>query len=200
MRPHILMLLTTLGVANLAPYEPADARLVSATLSFDGHATTGAFTGTSSRVTGALTVESELRMSRGWVELEAASLRTGNDLRDHDMRKSLEVEKYPAIRFVVDAVELPDGLMRGAVRDTIGGSVTGRFTIHGVTRVRRVPVSVSSIGDTLRVRSDFDLDLADYGIGGLSKMFGLLRMERVIQIHAQLQFLSTEPSTLRRVP
>jgi polyisoprenoid-binding protein YceI len=116
------------------------------------------------------------------------------------MRKSLEVEKYPAIRFVVDAVELPDGLMRGAVRDTIGGSVTGRFTIHGVTRVRRVPVSVSSIGDTLRVRSDFDLDLADYAIGGLSKMFGLLRMERVIQVHAQLQFLSTEPSTLRRVP
>jgi len=188
----ILIILTTLVVASIAPSEPSDARLVSGALSFDGHATTGAFTGESSQVTGALSVESDLRVTHGWVELEAASLRTGNALRDRDMRASLETKKYPTIRLDVDAAEVPDGLRRGAVRDPINGYVTGRLTIHGITRARRLPISVSSVGDTLRVRSAFDVDLRDFAIGGLSKMLGLLKMEPVIQVHAQLEYVLAE--------
>jgi uncharacterized membrane protein len=34
------------------------------------------------------------------------------------------------------------------------------------------------------------LDLADYRIGGLTKMFGLLRMQRRIEVRVDLRFVS----------
>ena len=37
--------------------------------------------------------------------------------------------------------------------------------------------------------SVFGLDLGDYGIGGLTKMFGLLRMQRAIDVRVDLRFV-----------
>jgi hypothetical protein len=43
--------------------------------------------------------------------------------------------------------------------------------------------------DTIRVRSDFPLNLKDHRIGGLSKMLGVLKMHEHIEVHVDLVFV-----------
>ena len=74
------------------------------TLSFDGRASMGDFTGTTTSVTGEMTGGAELASVRGWVEAAVNTLVTGNGKRDKDLNKSMESEKYPTIRY-----ELADG-------------------------------------------------------------------------------------------
>ena len=65
----------------------------------------------------------------------------------------------------------------------------GSLSIHGVTRRVDLPATVMRRADTTRVTSVFGLDLGDYGIGGLTKMFGLLRMQRAIDVRVDLRFV-----------
>src|SRR3712207_3265079 len=76
-----------------------DAEIESGTLSFDGYATVGDFTGTTRTVSGQLTGAAELSGVRGWVEAPVKSLKTGDRKRDRDLNKSLESDKYPNLRF-----------------------------------------------------------------------------------------------------
>jgi polyisoprenoid-binding protein YceI len=92
---------------------PAAAQLVvpagtvrEGTLSFDGRATAGTFTGTTTTITGEMTGGAGLSDVRGWVEAPVSTLKTGNDRRDRDLNKSMESEKYPAIRFELTRVVL----------------------------------------------------------------------------------------------
>jgi polyisoprenoid-binding protein YceI len=190
----------TLGPFRTGRPAPVNATLLTGSLSFDGKATVGTFTGTTTQVTGALSGGSRLRTTRGWVEFAAASLRTNNDLRDRDMRRSLEAERYPTIRLDIDGVDLPGDPAYTDARDSLIGFVTGRLTIHGVTRAVRLPIDIASQGDTLHVRSGFDIDLQEYRIGGLTKMFGLLKMQPLIKVHANLLFLANESLSLRSTP
>jgi polyisoprenoid-binding protein YceI len=200
MRRNIVFLLATLALSRGETPAPRNAKLLSGSLSFDGRATTGSFTGTTTEVSAALILGSDLRTSRGWVEFAAASLRTNNDHRDRDMRQSLEADRYPTIRLDIDSVEVPGSIEHSSGRDSSAAFVRGRFTVRGVTREVRLPVTIADHSDTLHVRSDFDLDLQDYHIGGLTKMFGLLKMQPIIKVHAQLMFLLTEAVSLRSNP
>jgi hypothetical protein len=53
-----------------------NGRVSSGTLSFDGHATMGDFTGTTRTVTGQLTGAPDISSVRGWVEAPVQSLKT----------------------------------------------------------------------------------------------------------------------------
>jgi polyisoprenoid-binding protein YceI len=59
-------------------------RLVLGTLSFDGHAGLGDFTGATTTVTGEMTGGESLAAVRGWVESPVKTLDTGNGKRDRD--------------------------------------------------------------------------------------------------------------------
>ena len=64
----------------------------------------------------------------------------------------------------------------------------GRLAIHGVTRAVALPATVSRLGDAIRVTMAFPLDLADYHVTGLTKMFGLLRVGRTIEVRVDVRF------------
>jgi polyisoprenoid-binding protein YceI len=151
-------------------------------LSFDGRATTGNFTGTTTTLTGKLQ-GGQLSQVRGWVEAPVHTLTTGNQRRDRDLNKSMESNKYPAIRF-----ELTDVAGTGAASDSVNLMLHGRFTIHGVTRDAIVPASVAFHPEGIRVRGATPLNLKDYKIGGLSKALGILKMQEEIVIHVDLLF------------
>lgn len=165
--------------------EPAvSAVLRSGTLSFVGHATVGDFVGSTSAVSGA--VEGDLANPRGWVEAPVATLVTGNKLRDRDLRASMEVAKYPTMRFDLTGAtvsSLEDG------GDKVDVLLHGSLAIHGVTRRVDLPASVSRTADTVHLTALFPLDLADYHIGGLTKMLGVLRMKRRIEVRVNLRFV-----------
>lgn len=180
-----------LSAASLAVVAPAVAqqrpvpngRLVSGTLSFDGHATAGDFTGTTATVSGQVTGAPDLTRVRGWVEAPVQTLKTGNGKRDRDLNKSMETDKYPKMRFDLSGVT-----RRGGSTDSLGVVLHGQLRIHGVTHDVDLPASLQLSGTEARLRTDFPLNLKDYRIGGLSKLLGMLRMYEKIEVHADLVF------------
>jgi polyisoprenoid-binding protein YceI len=161
----------------------ADGRVLSGTLSFDGHATVGDFTGTTSTVSGRLMGAADLAEVRGWVEAPVRTLKTGDGKRDKDLNKSMESEKYPLLRF-----DLARVARRSGSADSLAVLLYGELRIHGVTRSVELPATVQFTDSTTRLRSDFPLNLKDYRIGGLSRMLGMLRMYEDIEVHVDLVF------------
>jgi polyisoprenoid-binding protein YceI len=164
-------------------------RLVSGTLSFDGHATAGDFTGTTTMVSGQVTGAPDLTNVRGWVEAPVQTLKTGNGKRDKDLNKSMESDKFPVLRF-----DLSRLTRTGGSADSVGVLLSGALQIHGVTRKVELPGSIRFSGEEARVRTDFPLNLKDYRIGGLTKLLGMLKMYEDIEVHADLVFHLNTPA------
>src|SRR4029453_8403814 len=147
----------------------ADAVVREGRLSFDGRATAGNFTGSTTSVKGELH-GGTLSQVRGWVEAPVHTLATGNQRRDRDLNKSMESEKYPTIRFELTSVAGGE-----SAADSANLLLHGRFIIHGVAREAAIPASVVFQPEGVRVRGQTPLNLKDYKIGGLSKAFGMLK-------------------------
>jgi len=176
-------------LALLAPGEldgqAVDTRArLSGEVAFDGKGTLGGFTGTSTKITGRLFEGIPLARSSGWVEADAASLKTGNNRRDRDMYSSLEVDKYPAIRFDLDSLEL----LGPAQRDSVPVTLRGRFTIHGISRAAAVRGWVVRAGQRPRFAGTSPMTLTDYRIGKLTKAMGLFRMNPAITVRMNITF------------
>jgi polyisoprenoid-binding protein YceI len=163
------------------PIRPGTVR--EGTLSFDGRATAGDFTGATTTVTGTLEGAAEVSTVRGWVEAPVTTLKTGNDRRDRDLNKSMESGKYPVIRFELESVQPGEGQP-----DSMAATLLGRMLIHGESREVRLPSILSFSPDGVRVRSTFPLNLKDYKIGGLSKALGLFKMYPDIVVHVDVSF------------
>jgi polyisoprenoid-binding protein YceI len=182
--------LTILGAGELHAQMPRPIRggtVREGRLSFDGRATTGAFTGTTATVRGEMSSGRSLAEVRGWVDAPVSTLITGNGHRDKDLNKSLESGRYPTIRF--DLTGVTPGAERGDTADVV---LQGRFTIHGVTREASIPATVVTQPDAIRVRGDTPLSLKDYKIQGLSKLLGTLKMYDKIVVHLDLSFAPSE--------
>ena len=159
------------------------AKVAAGRLSFDGHATVGDFTGTTTEVTGEMSGGAALDEIRGWVEAPVHTLATGNEKRDRDLNKSMESEKYPAIRF-----ELTGVTPTGGTPDSTTATLAGRMIIHGETREMTLPAVIRAGAEGLTVRSAFPLNLKEFKIGGLSKMLGMLKMSEDVEVHVDLTF------------
>jgi polyisoprenoid-binding protein YceI len=187
----MLLLLAWLptATANLAGQRAVPSGTIGAgVLSFDGRASVGDFTGTTSAVTGEMTGGADWSAVRGWVEAPVTTLLTGNGKRDKDLNKSMESGKYPTIRF--DLTGVVPGAARG---DTVDVTLLGTFRIHGVSREDSIPATVVLLPDTVRVLGKTPLNLKAYRIGGLSKAMGMLRRHEEIMVHLDLTFA---PATL----
>jgi polyisoprenoid-binding protein YceI len=189
----LLAALTMLGAGELhaqAPRLIADGTVREGTLSFEGRATTGAFTGTTAAVRGEMSGGGSLSEVRGWVDAPVSTLVTGNGHRDKDLNKSLQSDLYPTIRF--DLTSVTPGAERG---DTVDVVLQGRLSIHGVTREASMPATVVTQPDAIRVRGDAPLSLKDYKIEGLSRLMGMFKMYDKILVHLDLRF-ATRAATL----
>jgi polyisoprenoid-binding protein YceI len=165
-----------------------DAVLRSGTLSFHGRATVGDFIGSTSTISGAITGGASYSTTTGWVEAPVATLATGNAHRDRDLRASMEVDRHPTMHFTLAGATVVTTTPLGG-SDSSAVLLHGALAIHGVTRHVDVPATIVRSGDTTRVIAAFPIDLGDYGIGGLTKMLGLLRMEHEIDVHVDLRFV-----------
>jgi polyisoprenoid-binding protein YceI/CheY-like chemotaxis protein len=158
-------------------------RVKAGTLSFDGHATAGDFVGTTTSVSGEISAADSLGAVRGWVEAPVKTLVTGNGKRDRDLNKSMESDKYPAMRFDLHGVTTASG-----APDSVPVTLQGSMTLHGVTREVSLPGFVRREGENFRVRTDFPLLLTEYKIRGLSKLLGMLKMDEHIEVHVDVTF------------
>jgi len=182
-------------VDNLGPrlvkhetWPAPDAVLRSGTLSFTGYSTVGDFVGTTTAVSGGVTGNAEVANARGWVEAAVTTLSTGNGLRDRDLRASMDVAKYPTMRFELAGVTVESP---AAPSDTVTAALRGALTIHGVTRDVAIPATLIAAADTIDVSGAFPVDLADYKVGGLTRLFGTLRVRRKIDVRFSVRFEAT---------
>jgi polyisoprenoid-binding protein YceI len=134
----------------------------------------------------------------GRVAVSVASLRTGSDMRDDHLRGGmwLDAARFPNITLELQRTTLAQPLQPGA---EVSGNVTGRFTMHGVTRdvtvpvrVRYVPLAAEHQGmqqfgvnaDMIRVRGDFSLNLSDYGVSIIAPL--RLKVSNTITVRVDL--------------
>ena len=183
---HALML----ALAFLVPGGLAQAQrtisgggVVRGTLSFDAKATLGAFTGTTTTVTGAMTGGTDVRDVRGHVEAPVASLKTGNGLRDKDMMKAMEADSFPTMQFDLHGVS-----MQHEAGDSAVVTLSGQLTLRGVKRDVAVPALVRFGKDGAQVTGTFPLNVRDYGVTRLSKMLGAFKMNPDIVVHLDVVF------------
>lgn len=160
-----------------------DARVVEGLLAFDAHASVGDFGGETRAVTGEVRGGASPGDVRATVRTEAASLRTGIGARDGHMRESLDAEHHPEIRLVVEEVEAT-----GTAGDTVLTRVRGTLTIRGISRPVTIPVTAVRQGSGFVVRSSFPVDLRDYEVTGLRRMLGMLRVDPMVTVRAELTF------------
>jgi polyisoprenoid-binding protein YceI len=188
---YLLAWTPTIALARALPAQRPiqDAVLESGTLSFLGHATVGDFVGVTTSITGAIMGGRDYSVTHGWVEAPVRTLLTGNDHRDSDLRGSMEVGRYPMMRFdlsgatfVTSPLARPDSTML---------MLHGALSIHGVTRNVELPAAMHRSADRTHITARFPLSLSDYEIRGLTKMFGLLRMQNEIEVRIDLVFVDS---------
>jgi polyisoprenoid-binding protein YceI len=179
-----------LALALLAPVSLAQAQrtisgggVVRGSLSFDAKATLGAFTGTTSAVTGSISGGADVREVRGHVEAPIPSLKTGNGLRDKDMMKAMDADSFPTMRFELQGVSL-----QHEAGDSAVVTLSGQLTIHGVKRDVAVPALVRYGKDGVQVTGTFPLNVRDYGVTRLSRMLGAFKMNPDIVVHLDVVF------------
>jgi polyisoprenoid-binding protein YceI len=165
---------------------PVTATLRSGNLSFSAHATAGDFVGATTTVSGM--VSGSVANPQGWVEAPVMTLTTHNGRRDGDMRASLEAPAYPTIRFDLTGATVTSAQGQG---DPLSVTLHGTLAIHGVTREVSPPATIVLHGDTILIVASVPLDVRDYKVGGLTKLLGILRMDPMIGVHADLRFIAT---------
>ena len=183
--PALALCLPLLASPIAAQQQPIPGGTVrEGTLSFDGKATMGDFTGTTTTVTGTLTGGATLAEVRGAVEAPVQTLVTGNGKRDRDLNKSMESDQFPTLRFVLTQVDPASGSA-----DSLPATLHGLMTIHGVTHDVSIPSILRFRSDGVRVQGSLPLNLKDYQIGGLTKMLGMLKMHEDIVVHLDVDFV-----------
>lgn len=107
----------------------------------------------------------------GFIEADVESLKSGKKLEDKALRKQVEADKYPTIRY--------------EVRSADGGpeqfKVTGAFTFHGITQEFIESATARVEGDTLRVEAEHTFDIQDFGV----KPFKIL----MLKVHPEVKLV-----------
>ena len=115
--------------------------------------------------------------------LDLATLDTGNNKRDKDMRETLDTEKHPFAEFF-GKLQTPFDATRNGSQEA---KVTGTFTIHGISRDIQVDGTLAQEGESLRLQAGWILNLHDYKIKPPGILFYRVDEEVDIQINALLK-------------
>ncbi|MEZ4772151.1 MAG: YceI family protein [Bacteroidia bacterium] len=149
---------TILAYAAMSAWKiNAQGSTVSFTIKNAGLNTEGTFTG----LVGNIDFDPQNPSSGKIVaSVEAASINTGINMRDKDLRSEhyLEVEKYPQIKFVSSTI----------TKTTSGYSVTGTFTVKNTSKTVTIPFTF----EEKVFKGSFSVNRLDYGVGEKSWVMG----------------------------
>lgn len=134
--------------------------------------------------------------------IDATSYDSGSETRDRNViHSALETAKYQTITF--ESIGLEE--VQIDVPGTSGNAtVVGKLTLHGVTRVIRVPVDVSMTTDgQFSAGGEIAFNYEDYGIKAPTLLFLLPASKQVtiaFRILAQRPGTGAQPAQSRREP
>lgn len=181
----ILILFTLLPAASKASSLRFEVDPSRSLVQFTSQAPFETFVGKSRDATGWVEGnERNLLLTRALFRVPVESLKTGNRLRDKDLRlKFMEADKFPEITFELGKVPQPRSLKPGTVTRVV---VEGTFTIHGVSRREPIPLDLTYLDRdrTLLIRGRFSVRLSDYQIERPSFLF--MRLAETVDVEIDL--------------
>lgn len=137
------------------------------------------FTGESDHLTGLIDFDENI--VDFFLDLE--TLKTGNSRRDRDMYQTLNVEDHPFAEFT-GTLATPFDINSGDRQEV---TVTGEFTIHGVTTEKTVHGILKVQDDGLWLEAEWVHDITDHEIEPPGILFYRVRDEMDVRIQAVLQ-------------
>ncbi len=147
------------GIAS-AQYKPVDqGSTLQFTIKNFGFSVNGTFTG----LQGDISFDPQnLNVGNFDVSINAASVNTDNNLRDHHLQGEtyFNVKDYPRIHFVSVNVA-PAG--KNATYN-----MTGKLTIKKQTRIISFPFTATPTGDGYQFKGTFTINRKDFDVGGTS--------------------------------
>jgi polyisoprenoid-binding protein YceI len=150
------------GTYTLTPRDPSNFVGYRVTEQFIGALVENTATGRTDHVTGSLTIDGTT-VSNVSVTADLRSLKSDNGSRDgviHDL--GLESKRFPKAKFVATR---PVALAaEPAVGKTITARATGKFTLHGVTKLVVITLQGRWDGKTVQVVGTLPIDFGDYKI------------------------------------
>ncbi|WP_189102908.1 YceI family protein [Deinococcus knuensis] len=102
-----------------------------------------------------------LRRTRTTVTVNLAALKTGIALRDEHAREALDARNFPNASFTLENFSGPERIQDG---QAVQGDVTGTFTLRGVPRPLRAPVTLTRRGNSLNVQATFTVNPQAHGV------------------------------------
>ena len=159
---------------------------------FDAKSTLHDFSGVTRSLEGELTVDLSQpdRDSSGWIEVDAASLDTGLAERDEEMRKLLDTQRHPKLRFEWTGME--DAKVDAAA-GTLSGSATGMLTFAGKSQAVKMPVRVQvDASKRVSIEGSLSVRLSQFGLLPPRKL-GLISVEDKLELWIALRARTLGP-------
>ena len=97
----------------------------------------------------------------------------------------MDSEKFPTASFKGNIANL--SAINFKKDGTYAAQVKGDLTMHGVTKSVTSAGSISVVGGTIKIASDFNVALADYGINGPAIAAGKVATESKVSVSAELK-------------
>ena len=117
--------------------------------------------GRTSKVTGGFTVAGN-RASEATITVDMTSLKSQESLRDGQLRnQGIEYGRFPTATFALEATDIPDGVGDG---QTTPVTLSGKLTLHGVTKEIEIPAEVTLRNGLLVVVGQLNIQFDDYDI------------------------------------
>jgi polyisoprenoid-binding protein YceI len=144
-------------------------------------------------VTGQVTITqtgSSYQLTSGTVTVRLATLASVDQVagynvsnRDRIVQRSLDVSQYPTATFQADPASLPSGTNSGQDQSTM---LTGRLTIHGVTRTVTASIQGRANGNTAQLAGSVPIVMTDYGVTPPSVPFTVVQPGAVLEFQLNL--------------
>ncbi|MBT9556602.1 MAG: YceI family protein [Myxococcales bacterium] len=172
-------------------------------VSFTSDAPLEQIVGTTTSVSGDLTLDAAAveKSTATGVRVAVGTLKTGIDKRDEHLQGEgwFHTEKYPDAEFALESVgAVAGGLWPGRTVET---PITGSLTIKGQAKAVKAVATVSWVphspdlakfgikGDILRVKTRFDVTLADFGMS--AEVIGQ-KVAEVVSVDLNLTLVAAE--------
>ncbi len=111
------------------------------------------------------------------IEIPTASLKTRNKLRDRDMRKMFEAEKYPEITWTASKVTCE----AGPAPQFLNCQAEGTMKIHGVEKEISFPVELTLRENKVKAEGSLKLKRDDFGLK-TPAMLGMIRVSQDVTV------------------
>ncbi|MEM9480377.1 MAG: YceI family protein [Verrucomicrobiota bacterium] len=144
-------------------------------IGFVGSKVTGSHEGGFEKFTGHFTlVDGKPVGNDHKVEIDMTSTWSDNEKLTGHLKAPdfFDVEKFPTSTFDVTSI----------AEEGDGYTVTGNFTLHGVTKSISFPATVTQTGDVAKIQAEFDINRFDFDIKYPGRTDDLIRKEVVIKL------------------